>query len=165
MKCEFDVSAGKCFMVALIVLEFLLTIKSKFDSYLNLAMRFILGCPQNCDVNTYPDSKVRRANMGPTWVLSAPGGPHVGHKKLVIWVTLMRPEDLRSQTYPISPVSRDTGGCNSTLVLRSMLPSFDDHAILEFPGSNHKAILKYYRSILIFTFYLPDLLKGFHQPC
>ena len=24
-----------------------------------------------------PDSKVHRDNMGPTWVLSAPGGPHV----------------------------------------------------------------------------------------
>ena len=26
----------------------------------------------------YPDSKVHGANMGPTWVLSAPDGPHVG---------------------------------------------------------------------------------------
>ena len=26
----------------------------------------------------HPDSKVRGANMGPTWVLSAPDGPHVG---------------------------------------------------------------------------------------
>ena len=25
-----------------------------------------------------PDSKVHGANMGPTWVLSAPDGPHVG---------------------------------------------------------------------------------------
>ena len=25
-----------------------------------------------------PDNKVHGANMGPTWVLSAPGGPHVG---------------------------------------------------------------------------------------
>ena len=28
--------------------------------------------------NTYPESKVHGANMGPTWVLSAPDGPHVG---------------------------------------------------------------------------------------
>ena len=28
--------------------------------------------------NVTPDSKVYGANMGPTWVLSAPGGPHVG---------------------------------------------------------------------------------------
>ena len=32
-----------------------------------------------------PDSKVHGANMDPTWVLSAPGGPHVGPMKLAIW--------------------------------------------------------------------------------
>ena len=31
-----------------------------------------------------PDSKVRVANMGPTWVLAAPGGPHVGPMNLAI---------------------------------------------------------------------------------
>ena len=31
-----------------------------------------------------PDSKVHGANMGPTWVLSAPGGPHVGPINLAI---------------------------------------------------------------------------------
>ena len=30
------------------------------------------------------DSKVHGANMGPTWVLSAPGGPHVGPMNLAI---------------------------------------------------------------------------------
>ena len=34
----------------------------------------------------YPDSKVHGANMGPTCVLSAPGGPHVGLMNLAIWV-------------------------------------------------------------------------------
>ena len=34
----------------------------------------------------YPDSKVHGANMGPTWVLSSPGGPHVGPMNLAIWV-------------------------------------------------------------------------------
>ena len=33
-----------------------------------------------------PDSKVRGANMGPTWVLSAPDGFHVGPMNLAIWV-------------------------------------------------------------------------------
>ena len=28
-------------------------------------------------VNRIPDSKVHGANMGPTWVLSSPDGPHV----------------------------------------------------------------------------------------
>ena len=32
-----------------------------------------------------PDSKVHGANMGPTWVLSAPDGPHVGPMNLAIW--------------------------------------------------------------------------------
>ena len=32
----------------------------------------------------WPDSKVHVANMGPTWVLSAPGGPHVGPMNLAI---------------------------------------------------------------------------------
>ena len=31
-----------------------------------------------------PDSKVHGANMGPTWVLSAPDGPYVGSIKLAI---------------------------------------------------------------------------------
>ena len=33
---------------------------------------------------SHPDSKVHGANMGPTWVLSAPGGPHVGPINLAI---------------------------------------------------------------------------------
>ena len=32
----------------------------------------------------YPDSKVHGAYMGPTWVLSAPAGPHVGPMNLAI---------------------------------------------------------------------------------
>ena len=32
-----------------------------------------------------PHSKVQGANMGPTWVLSAPGGHHVGLMNLVLW--------------------------------------------------------------------------------
>ena len=34
----------------------------------------------------YPDNKVHGANMGPTWVLSAPDGPHVGPMSLAIRV-------------------------------------------------------------------------------
>ena len=33
-----------------------------------------------------PDSKVHGANMGPTWVLPSPGGPHVGPMNLAIRV-------------------------------------------------------------------------------
>ena len=31
----------------------------------------------------FPDSKFRGDNMGPTWVLSVPDGPHVGHMNLL----------------------------------------------------------------------------------
>ena len=34
----------------------------------------------------FPDGKVHGANMGPTWVLSAPDGPHVSPMNLVIMV-------------------------------------------------------------------------------
>ena len=34
--------------------------------------------------NGFPDSKVHGANMGPTWVLAAPDGPHVGPMNLAI---------------------------------------------------------------------------------
>ena len=36
------------------------------------------------DRHYHPDSKVHGANMGPIWVLSDPGGPHVGPINLVI---------------------------------------------------------------------------------
>ena len=38
-----------------------------------------------------PDSKVHGANMGPTWVLSAPDGPHVGPMNLAISGSLCYP--------------------------------------------------------------------------
>ena len=37
-------------------------------------------------IDGFPDSKVHGANMGPTWVLSAPDEPHVGLMNLAIWV-------------------------------------------------------------------------------
>ena len=37
-----------------------------------------------------PDNKVPGANMGPTWVLSAPDGPHVGPMNLVIREVILR---------------------------------------------------------------------------
>ena len=36
------------------------------------------------DLFVIPDSKVHGANMGPTWVLSAPDGPHVDPMNLAI---------------------------------------------------------------------------------
>ena len=37
----------------------------------------------------YPNSKVHGAHMGPTWGQQDPGGPHVGHVNLAIWVTYL----------------------------------------------------------------------------
>ena len=42
------------------------------------------ACRYPALLHTSPDSKVHGANMGPTWVLLAPDGPHVGPKNLVI---------------------------------------------------------------------------------
>ena len=36
--------------------------------------------------NTYPDSKVHRANRGPIWGRQDPGGPYVGAMNFAIWV-------------------------------------------------------------------------------
>ena len=38
----------------------------------------------NATINRIPDSKAHEANMGPTWVLSAPDGPHVSPMNLAI---------------------------------------------------------------------------------
>ena len=43
-------------------------------------------CLPFCVSLSDPDSKIHGANMGPTWVLSAPGGPHVGLMNLAIRV-------------------------------------------------------------------------------
>ena len=40
------------------------------------------------EANTYPDSKVHETNMGPTLVLTAPDGPHVGPMNLAIRVCI-----------------------------------------------------------------------------
>ena len=45
-----------------------------------------LGLWKRHGTTLYPDSKVHGANMGPTWGRQDPGGPHVGHMNLAIWV-------------------------------------------------------------------------------
>ena len=44
-------------------------------------------------MNPGTDSKVHGANMGPTWVLSTPDGPHVGPLNLAIWGALNIPNN------------------------------------------------------------------------
>ena len=54
----------------------------------NCSTSIIYICYHNACVlitqRSIPDSKVHWANMGPTWVLSAPDGPHVGPMNLAI---------------------------------------------------------------------------------
>ena len=72
-----------------------------FSGY--LCVQFIITdlCGENCiySVNTFimwswhgrilritgPDSKPHGANMGPTWVLSPPGGAHFGPMNIALW--------------------------------------------------------------------------------
>ena len=46
---------------------------------------------------SYPDSKVHGANMGPTWVLSSPDGPHVGPMNLAIRVVFLQYSNLSTR--------------------------------------------------------------------
>ena len=41
-------------------------------------------------IGTLPESKVNGANMGPSWVLSAPGGPHVDRINIATWAHLQK---------------------------------------------------------------------------
>ena len=68
-------------------------------------------------ITATPDSKAHGANMGPTWVLSSPGGPHVGSMNLAIrdgplletphrdhWVQITYPPPIHQieEPYPIT---------------------------------------------------------------
>ena len=55
---------------------------------------------QTCQISIVPDSKVHGANMGPTWVLSAPDGPNDGPKNLAIrGVQLVSPDSVNALTW------------------------------------------------------------------
>ena len=60
----------------------------KWHIYLKGNIAFLMNISQqfvsNCYVENNPDSKVHGSNMGPTWVLSAPDGPHIGPMNLGI---------------------------------------------------------------------------------
>ena len=56
-----------------------------------------------------PDNKVHEANMGPTWVLSAPGGPHVVPINLAVREILFQ-EERQKHTSEMSYGSTLTGG-------------------------------------------------------
>ena len=53
--------------------------------YLNIYSYLACFCKPDHEC---PDNKVHGANMGPTWVLSAPDGPHIGPVNLAIRVCI-----------------------------------------------------------------------------
>ena len=55
---------------------------SRTTSWISWPRNFVM---QWEEMLRYPDSKVHGANMGPTWVLSAPDGPHIGPMNFAIW--------------------------------------------------------------------------------
>ena len=59
----------------------------QFDRCLSSIGTHALDIIQNATIN-YPDSKVHGANTGPTWVLPAPDGPHLGLMNLAIRVPI-----------------------------------------------------------------------------
>ena len=62
--------------------EYPYTIQLKHDTH---GSRFVLLWWLDTG-QIYPDSKIHGANLGSTWGRQDPGGPHVGHMSLAIWV-------------------------------------------------------------------------------
>ena len=56
----------------------------KCQYYTNTQNDYVMLTHSSLFASHHPDNKVHEANMGPTWVLSAPDGPHVGLMNLVI---------------------------------------------------------------------------------
>ena len=66
-----------------------------FNDFIHILKKWLPSCKYLLKLNNFygaiikgranPDSKVHGAYMGPTWVLSTPGGSHVGLMNLAIW--------------------------------------------------------------------------------
>ena len=57
-----------------------------------LLTAYLIVKPGNPSISMYPESKVHGANIGPTWVLTAPDVPHVGPMNHAIRVITNYPE-------------------------------------------------------------------------
>ena len=65
---------------------FFVVILSALSGFWGFNFQYCQCCFTNTGVFLYPDSKVHGAHMGPTCILSAPDGPHVGPMNLAIRV-------------------------------------------------------------------------------
>ena len=70
------------FNIKYFLLSYSINVVSTFYQYIHIV------CVDFSMDSTFdnPDNKVHGANMGSTWVLSAPDGPHVGLMNLAIWI-------------------------------------------------------------------------------
>ena len=93
-------------------------------------------------MNSIPDNKVHGANMGPTWVLSAPDGPHVGPMNLAIRDAITK-----------------TSNCLDLLIL--------EHRILKWIKSGKKQLHESMMMIQFLETYASTLLEAFQirKPC
>ena len=76
---------------------------NKVCNYLYLIVLSVTLELQQHNPYVLPDSKVHEANMGPTWVLSAPDGPYVGPMNLAMRVILAMYRDLIYRQLPHAP--------------------------------------------------------------
>ena len=80
-----------CYFIFMsLILLYFLHSSSVLSFYIDVVLTLSIECCGNklsCR-SIYLDNKVHGANMGPTWVLLAPGGSHVSPTNLAVWVML-----------------------------------------------------------------------------
>ena len=127
--------------------------------------------------HNFPDSKVHGANMGTTWALLAPGGPHVGPKNLAIRVSLQEAHqtslnvpiiDSQRQNFEIFPRASCLIGfnCNNVTigstvcnnVASSSMPYV--HCFTNLPQCYDTVILHFVSYHLVFIYHL--ILRWHH---
>ena len=80
----------------------------------------------------HPDSNVHGANMGPTWGRPGPGGPHVGHVNLAIWVifALLYSIALRSVQETVASLIRQNDNEKTNIVKSLILDIPNPHTYM-----------------------------------
>ena len=78
-----------------------------------------LQCINNGDsaVLNYPDSKVQGTNIGPTWVLLAPDGPHFGPIILAIRVSLQFDIGISRQFSLLQTLVQHVSSCGTLVAI------------------------------------------------
>ena len=93
--CNIPVNCSQFVVIAFIIIKWPLWLTRNGFSFISNVIMALRRMYANkvwnhrpCKFWTYPDNEVPAANMGPTWVLSAPDGPHVGPRNHGIRVAL-----------------------------------------------------------------------------